>query len=188
MKWSSARIGEPTMGSISGLGGVLWIHVQILEQASLWESRFVMYSRAAVPMSASSNLEVKRAIDPKIKRKQINFGRTWKFPYLSYSLVFLGTEDGCEIFSHRSSVEIIRLRSIVRCSWLEIVKKCFLQSKKLWIERANGTSRSEETKFLRSHPVHSNKSKAPPYSSLEFSRSSHEFRLSKCSLRIRLKY
>lgn len=120
-------ICELTMRSISGLGGVLWIHVQILEQASLWESRFVMYSRAAVPMSASSNLEVERAIDPKIKCKQINIGRTWKFLHLCYSLVFLGTKDGCEIFSHRSSVELIQLKLVVRCSWLEIVKKCFLE-------------------------------------------------------------
>lgn len=51
------------MTSISGLCGVLRIHVQILKQASLRESGFIVDSRAPVTMTAGSNLKIKRAID-----------------------------------------------------------------------------------------------------------------------------
>lgn len=52
------------MRSVSRLSRILWIHVKILQQAGLREGRLVVYSGASVTVSASSDFEVERAIDP----------------------------------------------------------------------------------------------------------------------------
>lgn len=53
------------MASVGGFRRVLRVHVEVLQQAGLRERRFIVDPRAAVPMAARSDLEVKRAVDPK---------------------------------------------------------------------------------------------------------------------------
>jgi hypothetical protein len=48
--------------NISSFSGVLWIDVKILKYNGLTKGRFVMDPRTAIPMSASSDFEIKRAV------------------------------------------------------------------------------------------------------------------------------
>lgn len=57
------HIADGTAGSVSGLCTVLGITVDVLNQDGLAEGWFVVQSRAAVPMSASSDFKIEGTID-----------------------------------------------------------------------------------------------------------------------------
>lgn len=79
------------MTSIGGLGGVLRIHVQILQQARLRKRRFVVDSRASIAMPTSADFEVKGAVYPEISNNlQRNIEVQWTKKRL---LVFFCAKD-----------------------------------------------------------------------------------------------
>lgn len=55
------------MASICRLCRILWIYVEILQQDSLREGGFVMYSRTTISMPTGSDLEIEGAVYSEIK-------------------------------------------------------------------------------------------------------------------------
>lgn len=90
------------MRTICRFRWILWIHIQVLQQTSLRESRFVVDSAAAVTMSTGSNFKVKRAVYSE-KMGKINMpernDRLLFFDFL-YLLVLFGSKNWCQIFGH----------------------------------------------------------------------------------------
>uniref|UniRef100_A0A182JLJ7 Uncharacterized protein n=1 Tax=Anopheles atroparvus TaxID=41427 RepID=A0A182JLJ7_ANOAO len=69
------------MAAVRGFGGVLWIDVQILQQAGLRERRLVVNAGAAVPMTAGANFEVERTVNPAMKSSPSGIITNWMWFY-----------------------------------------------------------------------------------------------------------
>lgn len=111
------------MTAIGWLSRILWIDVKILQQNSLGECWFVMDSGTSIAVAASTNFKVKRAIHPCNGTFCINicnfiyvntnlfkvkfvwdlllfWCNIFRFGLVVYLLIFLCTENWCQIFGH----------------------------------------------------------------------------------------
>lgn len=69
------HVAHVTVRSVCGLGGVLWIPIQVEQHYGLAESRLVVKPGAPVPVPAGPDLKVKRAVNPERGAKtEVNRG------------------------------------------------------------------------------------------------------------------